>query len=269
LGIAARRYCVSHDLAFTTSYHTRFPEYVRLRVPIPLAVSYAYLKWFHGQAQRTLVPSQSQKELLESRGFNNICIWGRGVDTSLFKPHSNQAKNKTNPKMVYAGRIAVEKNLEAFLSTTVPGEKILIGDGPNRIHLEKKYPQAQFLGFKQGEELVDAISDCDVFVFPSLTDTFGIVMLEAMACGLPVAAFPVDGPRDVVIQGETGYLHEDLNIAIEKALSLDRDKCRRHALTRTWESVTEIFLGQLVVNKRQQNLSRSTMESPEVSTKSI
>lgn len=269
LGVGARRLCMQNGIKFTTAYHTKFPEYLRLRLPVPLKFSYAYLRWFHSKAEKTLVPSLSQKNLLESHGFSNLSIWGRGVDTNVFKPVAKRKEVSSVLKMVYVGRVAVEKNLETFLSVKIPGEKIVVGDGPDRSSLEKKFPESQFVGYKKGNDLVKILDEADVFVFPSLTDTFGIVMLEAMACGVPVAAFPVGGPRDVIIQGLTGYMHEDLGVAIQKALTLDRNKIRDCALTYTWSSVAETFLSCLVHNKVPLRKSYSVFKKAEISTRTL
>jgi glycosyltransferase involved in cell wall biosynthesis len=194
LGGAARRYCVANGLAFTTSYHTQFPQYVRKRVPIPESWSYAYLRRHHGRARRTLVPTEHQRRDLVERGFGNVVLWARGVDPDLFKPSGPGALALPRPIWMYAGRIAVEKNLDAFLGLELGGTKVVVGDGPGRADLARRYPDAAFAGYKFGPELASLLSAADVFVFPSRTDTFGLVMLEAMACGTPVAAFPVTGP---------------------------------------------------------------------------
>lgn len=248
VGLAARRYCLRMGLEFTTSFHTRFAEYVRMRAPIPLHWTYAAMRWFHSPATHTLVPTPTILKDLRHRGFNNLRLWRRGVDTKLFKPSQDKATNKHAPKMVYIGRVAVEKNLEAFLKTDVAGQKIIIGDGPDRLMLEKRYPQATFVGFKRGAELVEIVGHCDVLVFPSRTDTYGVVMLEAMACGVPVAAYPVEGPIDVIKQGITGYMHEDLSVAIKEALQINWRACRVHACEQTWDKVLEVFSEHLVCN---------------------
>ncbi len=241
LGHAAQRYCQARGLSFTTSYHTRFPEYLRLRLPLPMNWSYAYLRRFHGRARHTLVPTGSQRAELAQRGFRNLCIWSRGVDSNLFRPDDAVRYAFPAPVQIYMGRVAVEKNIEAFLGLETPGTKIVIGDGPDREKLELRYPQTRFLGVKRGRDLSRHLAGGDVFVFPSRTDTFGLVMLEAMASGLPVAAFPVAGPRDVVAAGVTGILHEDLGLAIQRALRLDRQCCRAYAEQFSWERCAAQF----------------------------
>jgi glycosyltransferase involved in cell wall biosynthesis len=245
LGLAARRWCVRRRFPFTTSYHTQFPEYVRARLPIPLAVSYAHLRRFHSAAQRTMVATAAMQRQLEARGFRNIVRWTRGVDVSLFKPGDKAFLPFARPIALYTGRVAVEKNIEAFLRLDLPGTKVIIGDGPARIELQAKYPAAKFVGYRYGAELVAHIAAADVFVFPSRTDTFGLVLLEAMACGVPVAAYPVTGPIDVVQPGITGVLHEDLREATLAALQLDPARCRAYALEHTWEAATRQFLSNL------------------------
>ena len=245
LGFAARRYCVKRRLPFTTSYHTQFPEYVRARAPIPVGLSFAFLRWYHGPARKTLVPTASMKKMLEAKNFKNVEIWSRGVDTVLFNPADKIEFRSHRPVWITVGRISVEKNIEQFLRLDLPGSKVVIGDGPERTRLEHEYPDCHFLGYKFGAELSAHLAAADVFVFPSRTDTFGLVMLEAMACGLPVAALPVTGPVDVVRQGVTGVLDDDLERACLAALQIDRDACRRFAESRTWRHCTEQFLAQL------------------------
>lgn len=245
LGIAARRWCLKNGFPFTTSYHTQFPEYVRLRVPVPLAVSYAVMRWFHRPATRVMVATRSQMRRLEARGFDNVVQWARGVDTSLFRPVKPARSDMRKPVAVYVGRVAVEKNIEAFLSTDFSGTRLVIGDGPDLQMLMDKYPQAVYAGYRHGDDLVEWLNCGDVFVFPSLTDTFGLVMLEAMACGLPVAAYPVTGPIDVVQPGVTGDLDDDLQQAIDRALALNPDECVRYARSCSWLKVAEMFLDYL------------------------
>lgn len=261
LGGAARKWCLRRGFPFTTSYHTQFPEYVRARVPIPLAVSYAHLRRFHSAAARTMVATPAMQRLLESRGFRNIVRWTRGVDVSLFKPRDKEYLDLPRPIATYVGRVAVEKNIEAFLKLDLPGTKVVVGDGPARVELEKEYPAAKFVGYKYGEELASHVAASDVFVFPSRTDTFGLVLLEAMACGVPVAAYPVTGPIDVVTQGVTGELNEDLRAATLAALKLDPQQCRAYALANTWENATRQFLSQLAPRAAIQPASQSALDS--------
>jgi glycosyltransferase involved in cell wall biosynthesis len=246
LGMAAARYCVARGLAFTTSYHTQFPQYVRKRVPIPEKLTYALLRRHHSQARRTLVATEHQRRELVAHGFGNVVLWSRGVDTELFRPRGREHLPHARPIFAYLGRVAVEKNVAAFLDLDLPGTKVVIGDGPDRAMLQSRYPAAVFLGFKFGVELAEALSSADVFVIPSRTDTFGLVLLEAMACGTPAAAYPVTGPIDVVAPGVTGVLDEDLGRAALAALALDREGCRRAASEWTWERASGQFFGHLV-----------------------
>jgi glycosyltransferase involved in cell wall biosynthesis len=246
LGLAARRWCLRHERAFTTSYHTQFPEYVRARVPIPLRLSYAHLRRFHGAAARTLVATPSLRRMLEARGFGNLAIWSRGVDTELFRPRPKSFLGLPRPIWLYFGRVAVEKGIEEFLRLELPGTRLVVGDGPALEDCRRQFPDARFVGYKYGEELASYIAASDVFVFPSRTDTFGLVLLESMACGVPVAAYPVTGPVDVVNDGVTGVLSEDLRAAALAALELDPSACREQALRHTWAAATRQFLDQLV-----------------------
>ncbi len=247
LGLAMWRYCRHRDVPFTTSYHTRYPEYLRARWPIPLGVSYAWLRRFHNGAARTFVASGSLDRELAERGFKHRHLWRRGVDLQRFHPgppHPEFA-DLPRPIMAYMGRVAVEKNIEAFLDLKLPGTKLVIGDGPQRADLAARYPEAKFTGFRHGEELARIVGTADVLVFPSLTDTFGLAMIEALATGVPVAAFPVPGPIDVIEQGVTGVLHDDLHVAVRSALNLDRSVCAQRAAAFTWTAATEQFLAGL------------------------
>jgi len=246
LGLAARACCIRHNLAFTTSYHTQFPEYVRKRIPMPLAVSYALIRRFHNAAARTMVATQSQEDVLRKRGFKHLVRWSRGVDTDLFTPAKRIEPGWTRPVFTYLGRVAVEKNLDAFLSLDLPGTKCIIGDGPALTELKQRYPDMVFLGYRFGEDLAAHLAAADVFVFPSRTDTFGLVLLEAMACGVPVAAYPVTGPKDLIQPGISGELDEDLRSAALRALHLDADNCRNEALRYSWQVATRQFAGNLV-----------------------
>lgn len=245
LGLAARAWCLRRGQLFTTSYHTQFPQYLRLRAPVPLSLSYAYLRWFHSAAERTMVPTESLRQELLDRGFGNVVIWSRGVDTQLFRPGDKDFLNAPRPLALYAGRVAVEKNIESFLSLDLPGTKYVVGDGPDLEHLSRRYPEVRFTGFKYGEELAQHIAAADVFVFPSRTDTFGLVLLEAMACGVPVAAYPTTGPIDVVQDGVTGALDDDLRAAVLRALEIDSSAARNYALAHSWESCTRQFFEHL------------------------
>jgi glycosyltransferase involved in cell wall biosynthesis len=245
IGLTVRRYCIKRGIPFTTAYHTQFPEYVRARFPIPIRWTVAVLRWFHGPAVRTMVPTRSMRQTLIERGFEDVVIWSRGVLTDVFKPDDAVEYDLEGPIWVYVGRVAIEKNIEEFLDLNLPGAKIVIGDGPDRERLAAAYPDSHFLGYKFGRDLARHIAGADVFVFPSKTDTFGIVMLEAMACGVPVAAFPVTGPIDVVRRGETGCLDKDLTLACSCALELNRWDCRHYAERRSWQRSTQQFIDNL------------------------
>ncbi len=244
VGLAVRSFCRARGVPFTTSYHTRYPEYLRARWPIPLAASYAWLRGFHGAAARTFISSASLETELSRRGFQHLHLWRRGVDLKRFRnlaPHPELA-GLPRPIVACVGRLAIEKNLHAFLGLSVPGTKVIIGDGPQRAALAQRYPQALFTGYRFGDELASLLAGADVLAFPSLTDTFGLVMIEALACGVPVAAFPVPGPIDVIEQGVTGVLHKDLAVGITSALRLNRDVCTRRAAGFSWEAATAQFL---------------------------
>ena len=246
LGFAARAAAVRRQLSFTTSYHTQFPQYLRARFPLPEACSYAMLRAFHGRASRTMVGTKEVRRELRRNGLRNLVEWSRGVDTELFRPRSGSALPYPGPILVYVGRVAVEKSVEDFCRARVAGTKLVIGGGPQLEELKARHPSVHFLGFRYGEELATLLAGADCFVFPSRTDTFGLVMLEAMASGLPIAAYPVTGPIDVVREGVTGCLREDLAAAIEGALELDRSACRAQALEYRWENATRQFQGNLV-----------------------
>ena len=248
LGLAARRWARAHKFTFTTSYHTQYPEYLRARWPIPVSVSYAFLRWFHGGAVRTMTATPSLETRLRANGFRNIVRWSRGVDLELFKPYGKEFLDFPRPIAIFVGRVAVEKNIEAFLKMNWDGTKVVVGDGPAREALQGQYPDAKFPGYQYGEELARHVAAADVFVFPSRTDTFGLVLLEAMACGTPIAAYPVMGPVDVVKRDVTGKLDENLERAARSALQLDPAQCREHALRYTWSAATEQFLRNLSPN---------------------
>ncbi|MCX4187452.1 glycosyltransferase family 4 protein [Methylophaga sp. OBS4] len=251
IGMAARSWCLRNGIKFTTSYHTQFPEYLRLRAPIPLSWSYAWLRRFHGKAERTLVPTRSQQERLYQHGFEQVAVWGRGVDTHIFSPEKPQNLNLPGPILLNMGRVAVEKNIEAFLDINVPGSKVVVGDGPDLTQLQQRYPDVLFTGAKFGKELASYVAAADVFVFPSKTDTFGLVLLEALACGVPVAAYPVTGPADIIENGVTGFLDEDLNKAVLAAQSLDKNQCIAFAKNNSWLTCTEVFAGLMHDNHPQ------------------
>jgi glycosyltransferase involved in cell wall biosynthesis len=250
IGMAARKWCIKKQVRFTTSYHTQFPEYLNLRVPIPLSWSYSWFRRFHGKAMRTLVPTESQKLRLEQQGFENVVVWGRGVDTEIFTPTEPQHVNLPKPILLNMGRVAVEKNIDAFLDLDIPGSKVVVGDGPDLDDLKARYPDVTFTGAKFGKELASWVAAADVFVFPSKTDTFGLVLLESMACGVPIAAYPVTGPKDVVIDGVTGCLNEDLAKAITSALSLNPQDCLDYAQHNSWQACSQVFANYMHDNSK-------------------
>jgi glycosyltransferase involved in cell wall biosynthesis len=241
LGYMARTYCVIKNLPFATSYHTQFPEYVRARLPVPMKWSYKYLLHFHAPARYCLVPTKTISDRLRGYGFTNTVIWSRGVDTALFNPARRETLQYPGPIFLYVGRVAVEKNIEQFLQLDLPGTKLVVGDGPSRKQLEAAYPKVVFVGPKTGEELARYYASADCFVFPSRTDTFGLVLLEALASGTPVAALPVQGPNDVIGNAPIGVLSEDLQGAAMKALNIPRDACREYASKFSWEASADQF----------------------------
>jgi glycosyltransferase involved in cell wall biosynthesis len=245
IGAVARHYCVKRGLPFTTSYTTRFPEYIAARVPIPEAWSYAALRYFHAAARVTMVSTPSLMSELAGRGFKNLGMWTRGVDTDLFRPERAIDLGLPRPIFATVGRVAVEKNLAAFLALDLPGSKVVIGTGPEEAELRRRFPETVFLGALKDERLAAHLAMADVFVFPSLTDTFGVVQLEALACGVPVAAYPVTGPLDVIANNPVGVLNEDLRVACLEALNVSRAACREYALTRSWETSAKQFIAHL------------------------
>src|ERR1700747_839489 len=234
IGHIVRRYCLVRKITFTTSYMTRFPEYVSARLPVPLSWTYTLLRRFHAAAAVTMVATRSFIEELGNRGFAHLAMWTRGVDTDLFSPERAAVIDLPRPIFVSVGRIAVEKNLPAFLALDLPGSKVVIGGGPQAGELQRRFADAHFLGQMEGETLAAHLAAADVFVFPRRTDTFGVVQLEALACGVPVAAYPVPGPSDVIGGNAVGALNKDLRTACLEALTVSRVSCREFALTRTW-----------------------------------
>jgi glycosyltransferase involved in cell wall biosynthesis len=247
LCLAARRWCLRGGVPFTTAYHTHFPDYIAQRTGLPAAWFWRYIRWFHGPAQAVLVSTRSVREQLRAHGLPKVRPWGRGVDLAAFTPDAPPPAlfaDLPRPIQLYVGRVAVEKNLEAFLATDHPGTKVIVGDGPARAALERAYPHARFTGPMFGPDLAGAYAGADVFVFPSRTDTFGLVMIEALACGTPVAAYPVTGPVDIVTP-ETGALSEDLGAAIAQALTCVRAACAAYGRSFSWERSAQEFLSGL------------------------
>ena len=253
IGIAMRKLCLRHAFPFTTAYHTRFPEYVHARTRLPTALTYAWLRRFHSAAKAVMVATAGVHDELARRGFANLVRWSRGVDTTLFRPGPPLRNDWTRPVFMYVGRVAVEKNIDAFLALDLPGTKVVVGDGPERESLARRHPATVFTGAKVGEELAAHFRSADAFVFPSRTDTFGLVMLEAIACGTPVAALRVAGPLDVVRHQESGVLDDDLRSAALAALSLDREAVRRHAAAFSWDDATAQFLAHLHPRRGQRD----------------
>jgi len=245
LGIAARKFCLSRGWPFTTAYHTRFPEYVRARCGVPLAWTYAVLRRFHAPSKGVMVATETVRRELAGRGFDHIVAWTRGVDTSLFRPGCEPAIELPRPVFLYVGRIAVEKNLPAFLDLDLPGSKLVVGDGPSLPAMRRRYPQVHFAGAQSGESLVRHYAAADVMVLPSRTETFGLVMLEALACGVPVAAFPSAGPNDVIGDSGAGVIDGDLRQAACAALDIPRERCLAHASRFSWQASIDQFVGHL------------------------
>lgn len=254
LGQAARSLCLRWGMPFTTSYHTKFPEYIKARVPfLPMALTYKFVRNFHNKGGRTMVTTPSMAEFLDTKGFTGLGVWARGVDTDLFHPtqrtdpddDTHIYKGLERPIFVNVGRVAVEKNIQAFLDLDLPGSKVVVGDGPQMQELQKRYPDIRFTGSKFGDDLARHFADADVFVFPSKTDTFGLVIIEAMATGTPVAAYPVSGPIDIIPGSQAGIVDEDLKTACLAALNLSRDTTRQHAEHYSWDAATDIFFDHL------------------------
>src|SRR5580698_1265922 len=243
IGHAVRAYCRRRGRPFTTSYTTRFPEYISARAPIPQSWIYAALRRFHSAATVTMVATPSLMSELRGRGFSNLGMWTRGVDTELFRPDRATDIGLPRPIFVTLGRVAVEKNLDAFLSLDLPGTKVVIGKGPMEQELKRRFPEAKFLGHMDNGVLASHLAAADVFVFPSKTDTFGIVQLEALASGVPVAAYPVTGPKDVIADHPIGALNEDLRVACLEALKASKEACREFALKYSWENSARQFIG--------------------------
>lgn len=229
----------------STAYHTRFPEYVQARFGIPLTATYRFLRWFHGPSRAVMAPTPVVRHDLEKHGFTNVVLWTRGVDLDIFRPMTSKVLNTVRPIFLYVGRVAIEKNVEAFLRLDLPGSKWVAGEGPALAELKSRYPEANYLGVLSQVELAKVYAAADVFVFPSRTDTFGLVLLEALACGTPVAAYPVTGPIDVLGDGDAGAMHEDLQEACLEALKIERSTARAWAERFSWRAASEQFASHL------------------------
>ncbi|WP_436638066.1 glycosyltransferase family 4 protein [Microbaculum sp. FT89] len=245
IGMAARRWCRREGIGFTTSFHTRFPEYLARRLPVSPDLAYAWLRRFHNAGRATLVSTPRLADELKRRGFTKTAIWPRAIDTDVFCPGEPARLGFPGPIFLYVGRIAVEKTIDRFLALDLPGTKVVVGDGPQRAELERRYPDAKFLGVHLGEDLVKLYRAADVFVFPSRTDTLGLVSIEAMGCGVPVAAFPVLGPIDVIGESGAGVLDEDLRAAALAALDIPREACRARALDFNWSKSAAAFVDRI------------------------
>ena len=248
IGWLTRRDCLRRKRVFTTSYHTRFPEYIKARVGVPERLTYAGLRYFHAPSAAVMAPTRFIGDDLTRRGFSRVRLWTRGVNHALYRPRANRVLDLPRPIFLSVGRVAVEKNLEALLDLDLPGSTVIVGDGPARATLERRYPHAHFLGALEGEPLAQVYASADVFVFPSRTDTFGIVMIEALASGLPVAAFPVPGPIDVIGPG-AGVLDEDLRAACMRALTIPREAAREYSLRYTWKECARQFLENIELSR--------------------
>jgi glycosyltransferase involved in cell wall biosynthesis len=246
LGICAWRYCSKKKWAFTTAFHTQFPEYLHHRCRFPLSISYALIRWFHNSGSGTMVSTSTIQKNLRDRGFQYVKPWCRGVAPDVFKPGPTELLDLPKPIHLYVGRVAVEKNIDAFLAIPLQGSKVVIGSGPALAQLQQKFPEVHFLGKMQGQDLVNGYASADVFVFPSKTDTYGLVMLESLACGTPVAAYPVQGPLDVITDPSVGSLNSNLKVAIEQALTLKRDDAIRFAQQHSWGNCAQMFFDNLV-----------------------
>lgn len=254
VGMVARKYCQKEKLKFTTSYHTHFPHYLRVYYGIPESLTFKFMRWFHNGSQNTLVPTHSVKGELEERNFKNVQVWKRGVDRELFFPGDRDQVDLPRPIYLNTGRVSHEKNLAEFAAMKVDGTKVIIGDGPAIRKLRKFFPDVHYTGYLIDADMRKYLQSADVFVFPSLSDTFGNVMMESLACGTPVAAHKVTGPVDVMdeklLEGKTvGVMHEDLHVAAQQAIKLNRDDCRQYTQKWCWNDATQVLLSHLVNTK--------------------
>jgi glycosyltransferase involved in cell wall biosynthesis len=251
MGLFARRYLTVHGYRYNTAYHTKFPEGIKAILGIPETLTWPLIRWFHSNSNRVLTTTPSMVNQLKLQGFgDNVISWARGVDRNLFKPTTRNVNDELT--LLCVSRVSAEKNLEAFFKLDFPAaRKVMVGDGPKLNEYKQKYPDVDFVGFKRGEELAHYYQQADVFVFPSRWDTFGLVMIEAMACGTPVASYPVQGPLDVIDQRQTGVMRDDLNKAVEECLNLDREKVYLNSLKWNWERAWEIFRDNLVEKNKK------------------
>ena len=269
VGWLARAYCRRRGLPFTTSFHTRFPEYAAAHFGFPSSIVYAGMRRFHNAGAGVMVATASLRRDLVERGFRNVMPWTRGVDTEFFKPRPDRVFGTDGPVFLYVGRVSREKNIEAFLSADLPGIKAVVGDGPDLRMLAERFPDVHFAGRRTGDDLARHFASADVFVFPSRTDTFGLVILEAMASGLPVAAYPVTGPIDLIEDGVSGAVDEDIGVAARRALLLDRAQARRHALAFTWAATADMFLKNVRQARAAAAAPRKTQASTEAAQQAL
>lgn len=255
LGLMTARLGRRESFGFTTSYHTKFPEYLAERLPVPLSLSYRWMRRFHNTGRGCMVATETLRSDLAGRGFRNLMMWSRGVDTKMFHPERKRVLDLPRPIFMNVGRVAPEKNLDAFLNLDLPGSKVVVGDGPDLAGLKRRYADVHFLGLHTGEALANLFASADVFVFPSLTDTFGNVVIEAMASGVPVAAYPVMGPIDIIGDSGAGVVDTDLKRAALAALECDRDRVLRHAAGFSWAASARQFLDNVITARSSYRLS--------------
>ena len=245
VGLFARWWCERNKIPYNTSYHTKFPEFLNKLYGVPVAWTYWYMRWFHRHSERVLVTTESMRVDLESRGFKNLVVWTRGADRTI-QPRVTRSTYRTRPRLLSVGRVSKEKGLDDLIQFQDNYDLVIVGDGPYRAELEQKLPRATFLGYLHGQELVDQYALADVFVFPSVTDTFGVVIIEALAQGCPVAAYPVAGPVDIIKNGVTGYLDTNLAQSVRNCLALNNDRVKQASQKWTWAECWRIFKKNLV-----------------------